>query len=93
MFAASAAAATAAPIVPLSDSFSAPILYHGIPRPARSLLTLLLPHCCPTAALLLLLLLWLLLLPLRIRCGATVEKEDVALLMDWLAFAYEKFSA
>lgn len=29
---------------------------------------------------------------LRIWCGATVDKEDVALLMDWLAYAYEKFN-
>mmetsp|Transcript_83453 Transcript_83453/g.235280 ORF Transcript_83453/g.235280 Transcript_83453/m.235280 type:complete len:296 (-) Transcript_83453:252-1139(-) len=29
---------------------------------------------------------------LRIWCGATVDSADVALLMDWLEFAYEKFS-
>lgn len=29
---------------------------------------------------------------LRIWCGATVETKDVELLMEWLAFAYDKFS-
>ena len=30
---------------------------------------------------------------LRVWCGATVEAKDVRLLMEWLAFAYDKFAA
>ena len=30
---------------------------------------------------------------LRVWCGATVEAEDVRLLMDWIAYGYGKFNA